>query len=136
MECLLLSIQVHVMFMFPNVLIILLSLIQLCRHLYNKYLTVSYGCHETVWQSTVVIKCTEHSSTGISFVNSSNITFRYITVTNCGADMTSLCWERFLCNDSLGFFRTGHTIALDHVSIQNGTSNGLLKFKMAALLSH
>ena len=25
--------------------------------------------HETVWQSTVVIKCTEHSSTGIAFVN-------------------------------------------------------------------
>ena len=45
------------------------------------------GFHETVWQSTVVIKCTEHSSTGIAFVNSSNITFRYITITNCGADM-------------------------------------------------
>ena len=43
------------------------------------------GFHETVWQSTVVIKCTEHSSTGIAFVNSSNITFRYITITNCGA---------------------------------------------------
>ena len=27
------------------------------------------GFHETVWQSTVVIKCTEHSSTGIAFVN-------------------------------------------------------------------
>ena len=46
------------------------------------------GFHETVWQSTVVINCTEHSSTGIAFVNSSNITFRYITITNCGADMT------------------------------------------------
>ena len=86
------------------------------------------GFHETVWQSTVVIKCTKHSSTGIAFVNSSNITFRYITITNCGADMTSLCRERFLCNGSLGFFRIGHTIALDHVSIQNGTSNGLLVY--------
>ena len=38
------------------------------------------GFHETVWQSTVVIKCTEHSSTGIAFVNSSNIIFRYITI--------------------------------------------------------
>ena len=46
------------------------------------------GFHETVWQSTVVIKCTEHSRTGIAFVNSANITFRYITITNCsGADM-------------------------------------------------
>ena len=49
------------------------------------------GFHETVWQSTVVIKCTEHSSTGIAFANSSNITFRYITITNCGADMTGFC---------------------------------------------
>ena len=38
--------------------------------------TMEQGFHETVWQSTVVIKCTEHSSTGIAFVNSSNITFR------------------------------------------------------------
>ena len=27
------------------------------------------GFHETVWQSTVVIKCTELSSTGIAFIN-------------------------------------------------------------------
>ena len=26
---------------------------------------IEQGFHETVWQSTVVIKCTEHSSTGI-----------------------------------------------------------------------
>ena len=38
------------------------------------------GFHETVWQSTVVIKCTEHSSTGIAFANSSNITFRRLNV--------------------------------------------------------
>ena len=53
------------------------------------------GFHETVWQSTVVIKCTEHSSTGIAFVNSSNITFRYITIANCGAEMTMFCQTNF-----------------------------------------
>ena len=84
------------------------------------------GFHETVWQSTVVIKCTEHSSTGIAFVNSSNITFRYITITNCGADMKSFCLNKLVCNGSLGYFKTGYNIALDHVSIQNGTGNGLL----------
>ena len=41
------------------------------------------GFHETVWQSTVVIMCTEHSSTGIKFVNGFNITLRYITITDC-----------------------------------------------------
>ena len=84
------------------------------------------GFHETVWQSTVVIKCTEHSSTGIAFVNSSNITFRYITITNCGADMTSFCQTSIFCNGSLGYFKTFYNIAIDHVSIQNGTGNGLL----------
>ena len=78
------------------------------------------GFHETVWQSTVVIKCTEHSSTGIGFVNSSNITFRYITITNCGADMTTN-----LSNVSLGFLNVGNGIIIDHVSVQNGSGNGL-----------
>ena len=84
------------------------------------------GFHETVWQSTVVIKCTEHSSTGIAFVNSSNITFRYITITNCGADMTRFCQTNLFGNGSLGYFKTGYTITIDHVSIQNGTGNGLI----------
>ena len=78
------------------------------------------GFHETVWQSTVVIKCTEHSSTGIGFANSSNITFRYITITNCGADMTTN-----LSNVSLGFLNVGNSIIIDHVSVQNGSGSGL-----------
>ena len=86
------------------------------------------GFHETVWQSTVVIKCTQHSSTGIAFVNSSNITFRYITITNCGADMTPFHQTRLFCTSSLGYFKTGKStsIAINHVSIQNGTGSGLL----------
>ena len=84
------------------------------------------GFHETVWQSTVVIKCTEHSSTGIAFANSSNITFRYITITNCGADMTGFCQTDVFCNGSLGYFKISYNIAIDCLSIQNGTGNGLL----------
>ena len=87
---------------------------------------IEQGFHETVWQSTVVIKCTEHSSTGIAFVNSSNITFRYITITNCGAGMTNFCQTNILCNGSLGFFKISYNIVIDHLSIQNGTGNGLL----------
>ena len=84
------------------------------------------GFHETVWQSTVAIKCTENSSSGIAFVNSFNITFRYITITNCGADMTSICQSKLFRNGSLGYFNIGYKIAIDHLSIQNGTGNGLL----------
>ena len=57
------------------------------------------------------------------FVNSFN---RFITITNCGADMTRFCQTKLVCSSSLGFFKIDHNIAIDHVSIQNGTDNGLL----------
>ena len=93
------------------------------------------GFHETVWQSTVVIKCTEHSSTGIAFANSSNITFRYITITNCGADMTSITdFQPPPINPSLGYFNVNNFF-IDHVSVQNGSSSGLLIITDGADLS-
>ena len=83
------------------------------------------GFHETVWQSTVVIKCTEHSSTGIAFVNSSNITFRYITITNCGAAMLdNTVFIIISTNASLWYHSVGN-IAIDHASVQNGSGSGL-----------
>ena len=82
------------------------------------------GFHETVWQSTVVIKCTEHSSTGIAFVNSSNITFRYITITNCGAGIAYM--HNWSINASLGYLSVSNSIVIDHVSVQNGSGSGLL----------
>ena len=82
------------------------------------------GFQETIWQSTVVIKCTEHSSTGIAFVDSYNITFRYITITNCGADMTTNLGNYL--NVSLGFLNVGNGIVIDHLSIQNGSGSGLI----------
>ena len=86
--------------------------------------------HETVWQSIVVIKCTEHSSTGIAFVNSSNITFRYITITNCGADMTRFFPNAFhahgRCVASLGYIYVSSNITLNNASVQNGSGSGLL----------
>ena len=82
------------------------------------------GFQETVWQSTVVIKCTEHSSTGIAFVDSYNITFRYITITNCGADMTTNLGNYL--NVSLGFLNVGNGVVIDHLSIQNGSGSGLI----------
>ena len=75
------------------------------------------GFHETVWQSTVH---GHHSSTGIAFINSSNITFRYTTITNCGADMTSFCLSNTICNGSLGYFKMSYKIAIDYVLIQKG----------------
>ena len=75
------------------------------------------------WSSSA---CTEHSSTGIAFVDSSNITFRYITITNCGADMlnNTISADITLGNASLWYLSVGN-IAIDHASVQNGSGSGL-----------
>ena len=85
--------------------------------------TMEQGFHETVWQSTVFIKCADEY-TGIAFVNSYNVTFRYITITNCGAQTNMRgCSEGYWIN--LGYFYVDH-ITIDHVSVQNGSGSGLL----------
>ena len=94
---------------------------------------IEQGFHETVWQSTVVIKCTEHSSTGIAFANSSNITVRYITITGCRGNMTGLYPAQLrenvftgdLCNNTLGFFLSGN-IMIDKISIHSGSGSSLM----------
>ena len=54
------------------------------------------GFLETFWQSTVVIKCTEHSSTGIALL---------IAPTHCGAGMTKMYSKQVnaSANASLGY---------------------------------
>ena len=87
------------------------------------------GFHETVWQSTVIIKCTELSSTGIAFIDCLSITFRYITITNCGADIDGFLHKFGTCNASLIYYynlKVGYSNKIDHVSIQNGSGSGLL----------
>ena len=91
------------------------------------------GFHETVWQSTVVIKCTKHSSTGIAFVNSANITFRYITITNCGAILEDSLTDT-LYFASLGYLNVSN-IVIDHISVQNGSGCGLLIITFGANVS-
>ena len=87
------------------------------------------GFHETVQQSTVVIKCTQHSG-GIAFVGGFNITFKYLTITNCGVGMQSLVHKNLKSsshsfNATLGFFYAGN-VTVNHISVQNLSSgNGL-----------
>ena len=39
--------------------------------------------------------------------------------------MTSFCRTNEFCNGSLGYFKIGYNIAIDCLSIQNGTGSGL-----------
>ena len=40
--------------------------------------------------------------------------------------MTGFCQTDVFCNGSLGYFKISYNIAIDCLSIQNGTGNGLL----------
>ena len=91
------------------------------------------GFHETVWQSTVVIKCTKLSRTGIAFINSSNITFRYITITNCSGYMQDPLTDTSNFA-SLGYLNVSN-IVIDHISVQNGSGSGLLIITDGSVLS-
>ena len=85
------------------------------------------GFHETVWQATVVIKCTEHSSTGIAFVNSSNITFRYITITNCGAYVQNSFYRSDRSTyASLGYLNVGNKKLLLLIMFQFRMGQGVV----------
>ena len=91
------------------------------------------GFHETVWQSTVVITCTNsHKSSGIAFVGGSNITVKSITISNCGASLQFdyTVPRKVLSGESAGtliFFRVAN-ITVDQVSVQNGSGFGLFIF--------
>ena len=86
------------------------------------------GFHETVQQSTVVIKCTQHSG-GIAFVGGFNITFRYLTITNCGASASSFIVSNFqqFSNATLSFIYAGN-IFVSSTSVQNSSGCGLMVF--------
>ena len=45
---------------------------------------VEQGFHETVMQSTSVIRCSDYNSSGIQFTNSTNVVLRSLTIVKCG----------------------------------------------------
>ena len=44
---------------------------------------IEQGFHETVMQSTSVIRCSDFNRSGIQFTNSMNVILKTITITNC-----------------------------------------------------
>ena len=92
--------------------------------------SIEQGFHETVQQSTVVIKCT-HNSGGIAFLEGFNITIKYITICNCGVSMQRLLHKHVSLSDgsilevaaTLGLFYVGNIIVY-HVSLHNWRAAG------------
>ena len=79
---------------------------------------IEQGFHETVMQSTSVIKCSYSNRTGIRFSNSSDVVLKSLTIANCGFK-----WNQYYSN-SLYFVEINNVI-LECVSVQNISGYGL-----------
>ena len=87
--------------------------------------TIETGHHETVTQSTVVIKC-NRSTGGFVFMDGDSITINAISLTDCTdkVDVKLVTGIGFI-NASLAFQQVNN-FHLKHVSIQNTNGYGLL----------
>ena len=87
------------------------------------------GFHETVMESTVKINCFGGSS-AIVFLNSSNVTIKGLTISECSINANLINLNNFysLYYDirvALGFFET-YNVSISNCSIQNNTGIGLI----------
>ena len=82
---------------------------------------IEQGFHETVMQSTSVIRCSDYNRGGIQFTNSTDVVLKSITITNCGSLYNTTYQQT---NVSL-LFIDAYNITLEWVSVQNGSGIGL-----------
>ena len=79
---------------------------------------IEQGFHETIMQSTSVIRCSDYNRGGIQFTNSTNVVLKSITITNCGFNLNANY------KNSL-FFANINNVILEWVSVQNSSGIGL-----------
>ena len=80
---------------------------------------IEQGFHETVMQSTSVIRCSDSNSTGIQFTSSNDVVLKSLTIANCEFN-----WHLHY-NVSL-YFDDINSITLECVSVQNSSGDGLV----------
>ena len=89
---------------------------------------IEQGFHETVMQSTLVIRCSDYNRGGIQFTNSTNVVLKSITITNCGSLYnTSYLVNNIYVSISL-YFVDINNVTLEWVSVQNSSGIGLLLY--------
>ena len=86
---------------------------------------IEQGFHETVMQSTSVIRCSDYNIAGIQFNNSTDVVLKSLTIANCEF-FTSISNQAYpyKANISL-FFVDSDNVTLECVSVQNGSDYGL-----------
>ena len=79
---------------------------------------IEQGFHETVIQSTSVIRCSDSNRTGIRFSSNSDVVLKSLTIANCG-----FTWNQYP-SISL-YFVDINNITLECISVQNSSGIGL-----------
>ena len=81
---------------------------------------IEQGFHETVMQSTSVIRCSDSNrAAGIQFISRSHVVLKSLTIVNCG-----LYWYRYY-KVSL-YFVNINSVTLEGVSVQNSSGYGFV----------
>ena len=96
---------------------------------------IEQGFHETVIQSTSVIRCIDSNRTGIRFSSSGNITIKSLTIVNCGFD-NYISYQEIPRDPCEVYWYLHHrvslfivyidSVTLEYVSVQNSSGNGLV----------
>ena len=79
---------------------------------------IEQGFHETVMQSTSIIRCSDWKETGIHVTSSSDIVLKLLTIANCGFH-----WHQY--NTVSLFIFDIDNVTLEWVSVQNSSGHGL-----------
>ena len=79
---------------------------------------IEQGFHETVMQSTSIIRCSVNRRTGIQFSSSSYVVLKFLTIVDCGFN------RNHQYSISL-YFLDINNVTLEWVSVQNGSGDGV-----------
>ena len=81
---------------------------------------IEQGFHETVMQSTSVIKCNDYNeAAGMQFTSSSDVVLESLTIANCG-------FKRNRYYSASLYFVNINSVILECVSVQNSLGDGLV----------
>ena len=78
---------------------------------------IEQGFHETVMQSTSVIRCSDRKKCGIKFTKCNDVQLKLLTIANCG-----FYWDHY--HSVSLYFVDINSVTLEYISIQNSSGNG------------
>ena len=91
---------------------------------------IEQGFHETVMQSTSVIRCSNNNGGGIQFTNSRAVVLKSLTIASCGAFFNT----KYGPGNASLLFVDVNDVTLEWLSVQNGSGIGIYLYNTFDLL--